>query len=61
MSSSTLAIAEITGDNITIKGKEYLGTPGLWELLIMKEPDKNICTDAYRADYAEILGKKLVQ
>ena len=23
---------EIDGDNITVKGKEYLGTEGLWEL-----------------------------
>ena len=46
---------EIDGDNITVKGTEYTGTPGLWELLIMKEPDKNIYTDNDRAEYAEIL------
>ena len=46
---------EIDGDNITVKGTEYLGTAGLWELLIMKEPDKNIYTDNDRAEYAEIL------
>ena len=43
------------GDNITVKGTEYTGTPGLWELLIMKEPDKNIYTDNDRDEYAEIL------
>ena len=48
---------EISGDNITVKGKEYLGTPGLWELLIMKEPDQNIYTDEDKVEYAEILEK----
>ena len=46
---------EIDGDNITVKGTEYTGTPGLWELLVMKEPDRNIHTDNDRAEYAEIL------
>jgi len=46
---------EIHDDNITAKGTEYLGTPGVWELLIMKEPDRNIYTDDDRAEYAEIL------
>ena len=46
---------EIDGDNITVKGTEYTGTPGLWELLIMKEPDRNIYTDNDRAEYAKIL------
>jgi len=48
---------EFDGDNITVKDKEYLGTAGLWELLIMKEPDKNIYTDEDRTSYAEILEK----
>jgi len=43
------------GDNITVKGTEYTGTPGFWELLVMKEPDRNIYTDNDRAEYAEIL------
>ena len=46
---------EIDGDNITVKGTEYTGTPGLWELLVMKEPDRNIYTDNDRAEYTEIL------
>ena len=33
---------KIKVDDITVKDKEYSGTPGLWELLIMKEPDKSI-------------------
>ena len=52
--NSTLATA-LYGDNITVKGTEYTGTPGFWELLVMKEPDRNIYTDNDRAEYAEIL------
>jgi len=33
---------KIEGDDIIVKDKEYHGTPGLWELLIMKEPDLEI-------------------
>ena len=47
----------ISGDNITIKGKEYLGTPGLWELLVMREPDDAIYTAEDKSNYAEILAK----
>jgi len=46
---------DIKGDNITIKGKEYLGTPGLWELLIMREPDDAIYTAEDKSNYIEIL------
>jgi len=46
---------EIYGDNITVEGTEYTGTPGFWELLVMKEPDRHTYTDNDRADYAEIL------
>ena len=46
---------EIVNDNITIKGKEYEGTPGLWELLIMKRPNNTIYTPEDLANYAEIL------
>jgi len=45
---------EIVDDNITIKGKEYEGTPGLWKLLIMKRPN-NIYTPEDLANYAKIL------
>ena len=30
---------EIVGDNIIVQGEEYKGSMGLWELLIMEEPD----------------------
>ena len=46
---------EIRDDNITVKGKVYQGTPGLWELLVMREPDDNVYTDEDKSNYAEIL------
>jgi len=46
---------KIEGDDITVKGKEYQGTPGLWELLIMKRPDPSLAKPADYANYAEIL------
>jgi len=46
---------EILDNNITIKGKEYEGTPGLWELLIMKRPNNTIYTPEDLANYAKIL------
>ena len=46
---------EIVDDNITIKGKEYEGTPGLWELLIMKRPNHTIYTPEDLVNYAKIL------
>ena len=46
---------EIVDDNITIKGKEYEGTPGLWELLIMKRPNNTIYTPEDLVNYAKIL------
>jgi len=47
---------EIVDDDITVKGKEYEGTPGLWELLIMKRPNNTIYTPEDLANYAEILN-----
>ena len=46
---------EIVDDDITVKGKEYEGTPGLWELLIMKSPNNTIYTTEDLANYAKIL------
>ena len=48
---------EINDNNITVRGKEYQGTPGLWELIIMREPDENVYTDEDKSNYAEILDK----
>jgi len=36
---------EIVGDNIIVQGKEYKGSTGLWELLIMKKPDTSLFTE----------------
>ena len=37
--------------------KEYVGTPGLWELIVLKEPDSEIQTDEDYDNYAEIMHK----
>ena len=49
------SLIKIEGDDIIVKDKEYKGTPGLWELLIMKEPDKSIYKWEDFRNYAEIL------
>jgi len=46
---------KIEGDDIIVKDKEYQGTPGLWELLIMKKRDKSIYNREDFRNYAEIL------
>ena len=48
---------KIEADDITVKDKLYQGTPGLWELLIMKAPDKNVYNQEDFKNYAEILHK----
>ena len=45
----------IQGDDVTVGNKTYRGTPGLWELLTMKQPDAAIYDDNDKTDYAEIL------
>jgi len=45
----------IEGDDIIVKYKEYQETPGLWELLIIKDPDKSIYNREDFRNYAEIL------
>ena len=45
----------IQDDNITVAGKTYDGTPGLWELITMAKPNKSIYEDNDLKDYAEIL------
>ena len=47
----------VINNNIIIDGKEYKGTPGLWELLVMNVPkDENYTGDDYEK-YAEIMIK----
>ena len=45
----------IQGDDITVEGKTYDGTPGLWELITMAKPNESIYDDNDLNDYAEIL------
>ena len=45
----------IQGDDVTVGNKTYSGTPGLWELLTMKQPNTSIYDNNDRDDYAEIL------
>ena len=45
-------------DNDLIVGKdEYEGTPGLWELIVSKEPDKTIYTPEDKENYARLMIK----
>ena len=45
----------IKENNIVLEDKEYEGTPGLWELIVTKEP-KNFTNDDYR-NYANLIIK----
>ena len=45
----------IINDNIIVGEKEYQGTPGLWELIIMKLPNDQVYDDEDYKNYAEIL------
>src|SRR5205809_4645995 len=47
----------IEGDDITVADKTYTGTPGLWELLTMVDPNETIYNRSDYDDYAEILHK----
>ena len=42
-------------DDITVKDKTYIGTPGLWELMTMEIPNKGLLKDKDLSDYTEIL------
>ena len=45
-------------DNDLIVGKdEYEGTPGLWKLIVSKEPDKTIYTPEDKENYARLMIK----
>ena len=53
MSERSLLPSE--GDDITVMDKTYDGTPGLWELITMKEPNESIYDGNDLNDYGEIL------
>ena len=48
---------DIIGNNIIIDDKEYLGTPGLWELIMKDEPKEGVYTNEDYLDYGKILIK----
>ncbi|KYQ47055.1 hypothetical protein ALC60_13930 [Trachymyrmex zeteki] len=48
-------IALDKNENIIINGKRYEGTPGLYELIFMKFPNEDICTDNVMQIYKSIL------
>ena len=43
------------GDNIIIDGKEYIGTEGLWELIVSNNPQEGIYTEDDFLNYGRIL------
>lgn len=45
----------LSGDDVIIGESEFVGTPGLWELLTSKNPDKTIYTTDDLDDYETIL------
>ena len=45
----------IVDDNIVVDDEEYQGTPGLWELLVTKNPDPVIYTDEDYDNYAKLM------
>ena len=46
---------KIKGDNIIIDDKEYIGTEGLWELILSKNPQDGIYTEDDFLNYGRIL------
>ena len=48
----------IINDNDLVVGRdEYEGTPGLWELIMSKNPDPKIFTEEYYENYAKMMVK----
>ena len=47
--------AKIKENNIIVGNKEYAGTPGLWELIVVGSPDDKIFTNGVYDNYAEIM------
>ena len=46
---------KIKGDSIIIDNKAYQGTPGLWELIVSKDPNKDLYTPPDYENYKRIL------
>ena len=47
----------INDDDIIVGDKEFPGTRGLWELLVMKKPDESVYTEEDHENYREIMTK----
>ena len=47
--------AKIKENNIIVSDKEYVGTPGLWELIVATTSDDKIFTNGDNDNYAEIM------
>ena len=47
----------INDNNIRVDGEEYVGTPGLWELIVSKNPDDNTYTAKDYENYAKLMLK----
>ena len=47
--------AKIKDNNIIVDNEEYMGTPGLWELIVSKEPNKNIYNPIDYENYKKLL------
>ena len=45
----------VIDNNIIVGDKEYQGTPGLWELIVMNKPDNEIYTQEDYENYADIM------
>ena len=48
-------LVDIKGNNIVVDGAEYKGTPGLWELIVYKDPEKMTYTPEDKANYAKLI------
>ena len=46
---------DIRDDNLIVGDEEYEGTPGLWELIISKQPDGNVYSRDDFENYAKIM------
>ena len=53
--SERVSPISIQGDDVTVGNKIYEGTPGLWELLTLINPDESIYDNNDLEEYAEIL------
>ena len=47
--------AKIKENNIIVGDKEYAGTHGLWELIVVRSPDDTIFSNGDYDNYAEIM------